>query len=85
MMIHSDTPWISSFLEKSEASNWARHQHEVLSIAREVTHQMIRRLLETRQHQHRILHLLHTEPRDTQHLALVRHDVSEQHDVPGVN
>lgn len=46
---------------------------------------MIRRLLETRQLQHAIPHLREPEPRDPQHLALIRHDVGQQLHVPGVD
>lgn len=46
---------------------------------------MIRRLLETRQLQHAIPHLREAEARDPQHLALVRHDVSQQLHVPRVD
>ena len=47
--------------------------------------QVVRGLLERRQHQHAVLHLRHAEPGDTQHLALVRHHVGEEHRVPRVD
>jgi len=46
---------------------------------------MISGLFETSQHENRILHLLYTESSDTQDFTLVRHDVSQQHDVTGIN
>lgn len=46
---------------------------------------MIRGLLETRQLQHAIPHLREAEARDAQHLPFVRHDVSEQLHVPGID
>jgi hypothetical protein len=46
---------------------------------------MIGGLFETGQHENRILHLLYTESSDTKYFTLVRHDVSQQHDVTGIN
>jgi len=46
---------------------------------------MISGLFETSQHEDRILHLLYTESSDTKDFTLVRHDVSQQHDVTGIN
>lgn len=46
---------------------------------------MICRLLETGQHEDRVLHLLNTESSDTEHLAFIGHDISEQHDMSRIN
>lgn len=46
---------------------------------------MVGGLFETGQHEDRIFHLLNTESSDTEHFTLVRHDVSQQHDVTGIN
>ena len=46
---------------------------------------MISGLFETSQHENGILHLLHTESSDTKYFTLVGHDISQQHDVTGIN
>jgi hypothetical protein len=46
---------------------------------------MISGLFETSQHENRILHLLYTESCNTKYFTLVRHDISQQHDVTGIN
>eukprot|EP00982_Pelagococcus_subviridis_P004232 29101-Pelagococcus_subviridis.AAC.6 len=47
--------------------------------------QMVRGLLERREHQDAVLHLRHAESRDAEHLALVGHDVGEEHRMPRVD
>lgn len=46
---------------------------------------MIGRLFKRGQHEYRVLHLLHTEPSDTQYFSLVRHDITQQHDVSRID
>jgi hypothetical protein len=48
-------------------------------------HQVIRSLFETGQHENRILHLLYTESSDTKYFTLVRHDISQEHDVTRID
>lgn len=46
---------------------------------------MIRRLLKGCQHEHRVLHLGHSKSGDSQDLALEAHDITQQHDMSGVD
>jgi hypothetical protein len=46
---------------------------------------VIRSLFETSQHEDRILHLLYTESSDTKYFTLVRHDISQEHDVTRID
>mmetsp|Transcript_2271 Transcript_2271/g.6883 ORF Transcript_2271/g.6883 Transcript_2271/m.6883 type:complete len:501 (-) Transcript_2271:667-2169(-) len=47
--------------------------------------EVVGRLLEGGEHEHRLLHLRHAKARDAEHLSAEAHDVCEQRDVPAVD